>query len=166
MIVQEIVNTLKLLPHPEGGYYKETYRSKGKIVNGSLNEQFTSSRSYATGIYFLLTKNIFSAFHKIKQDEMWHFYDGHPLAVHIIDKYGVYYKQIIGNKFHENQVPQFVVPRGAWFASSVEEDGEYSLVGCTVSPGFDFNDFELADRASLIKEHPNHKNIITKLTKV
>jgi predicted cupin superfamily sugar epimerase len=166
MAIQKIITKLNLLPHPEGGFYKETYRSKGEFSVGSLNEKFSGNRSYCTGIYFLLTKNNFSAFHKIKQDEMWHFYDGDALTVHMIDKDGVYHKQLIGNKFHENQVPQFVVPRGAWFASSVEEDGEYSLVGCTVSPGFDFDDFELADRASLINEHPIHKKIITKLTRI
>jgi len=165
MNIQEIVDKLGLLPHPEGGFYKETYRSEGEITEGSLNENFSSNRSYCTGIYFLLTKDNFSAFHKIKQDEMWHFYDGDPLAVDIIDKEGKYIKQLIGNNFSKNQVPQFVVPKGCWFASSVEDGGEYSLVGCTVSPGFDFDDFQLATRHSLTTTYPKHQQIISKLTR-
>tara|TARA_B100000809_G_C15115090_1_gene522107 strand:- start:1730 stop:2227 length:498 start_codon:yes stop_codon:yes gene_type:complete len=165
MQVQEIVKQLELLPHPEGGYYKETYRSDGQIDQGSLDEQFSGKRSYSTGIYFLLTKNNFSAFHKIKQDEMWHFYKGDPLAVHMIDEQGNYSKQLIGGNLSKDELPQFVVPKGCWFASSVEHHGEYSLVGCTVSPGFDFDDFELADRNSFIEQYPIHQEIITQLTR-
>ena len=165
MNVQEIVEKLNLLPHPEGGFYKETYRSEGQISQGSLNENFSGKRSYCTAIYFLLTKDNFSAFHKIKQDEIWHFYAGSPLAVHIIDKEGNYSKQLIGNNFSKNELPQFVVPKDSWFASCVEDGKEYALVGCTVSPGFDFDDFELANRDLLVKKYPNHKNIITKLTR-
>jgi predicted cupin superfamily sugar epimerase len=165
MNVQEIVEKLNLLPHPEGGFYKETYRSEGQISQGSLNENFSGKRSYCTAIYFLLTKDNFSAFHKIKQDEMWHFYAGSPLTVHMIDKEGNYSKQLIGNNFSKNELPQFVVPKDSWFASCVEDGKEYALVGCTVSPGFDFDDFELANRDLLVKKYPNHKNIITKLTR-
>lgn len=166
MQVEGIVNKLNLLPHPEGGFYKETYRSEGLISEGSLNEKFSGKRSYCTGIYFLLTKDNFSAFHKIKQDEMWHFYDGDPLAVHIIHSDGTYQKQLIGTNFSKGEVPQFVVPAGSWFASCVENGGKYSLVGCTVAPGFDFDDFELAQRDHLTTEFPKHKAIIESLTRL
>lgn len=163
--VENIVKELNLLPHPEGGFYKETYRSTGNIPQSALNE-FSGDRSYCTGIYFLLTSNNFSAFHRIKQDEMWHYYDGSPLYVHIIDKQGIYTRHEVGKDFSKGQKPQLVVPAGAWFASSVKETNTYSLVGCTVAPGFDFEDFELAIREKLISEFPEHKNIITSLTRI
>ena len=159
------IEKLKLTPHPEGGFFRENYRSSESITKANLPERFNSARSFSTSIYFLLAENDFSAFHKIKQDEIWHFYAGSPLAVHIIDKEGNYSKQLIGNNFSKNELPQFVVPKDSWFASCVEDGKEYALVGCTVSPGFDFDDFELANRDLLVKKYPNHKNIITKLTR-
>lgn len=154
------VHHLDLKPHPEGGFFKETYRS-------SIEEEFSGflgKRSLSTGIYFLLEKGNFSAFHRIRSDEMWHFYAGDPLIVHMIDSGGKYHKQLIGPKLDEGQVLQFVVPAGVWFASEVEGRGEYSLVGCTVSPGFDFSDFELADK-NFETKFPKHRNLIQKLVR-
>jgi len=163
--IKQLVEKLELLPHPEGGFYKETYRSKGVIKPESLRNDIEGERNYATGIYFLLISDNFSAFHRIKQDEMWHFYDGSPLIVHIIDQNGKYKAVEIGRNIEKGEVPQYVVPADCWFASSVKESNNYSFVGCTVSPGFDFRDFELADREKLIEEYPAHKEIITKLTR-
>ena len=164
MDYQTIVEQLNMLPHPEGGYYKEEYRSNGIIPQSAL-PQFSGDRSFCTSIYFLLTSDNFSGFHKIKQDEIWHFYSGSPLAVHVIDIDGNYTKHIIGMDIENNQFPQLTVPANCWFASSVESDNGYSFVGCTVAPGFDFNDFKLAEREQLIAEHPQHKEIITTLTR-
>jgi predicted cupin superfamily sugar epimerase len=112
-----------------------------------------------------LTSDAFSAFHRIRQDEIWHFYDGSPIALHTIKQDGVYTKTIIGRDFDLGQVPQFVVPGGSWFAAMVINPDDYSLIGCTVSPGFDFRDFELPSRNDLISKFPQHKEIISKLTR-
>ncbi|MBO6534628.1 MAG: cupin domain-containing protein [Balneolaceae bacterium] len=163
--IEFIVNHLELRPHPEGGFYKESYRSEGSISAEELGKTFNGARNYATGIYFLLTAGNFSAFHRIKQDEMWHFYEGDPLRVHMIDASGNYSYQDIGLDFAQNQRPQIVVPAGVWFASEVVDGGNYSLVGCTVSPGFDFEDFELAKRERLVEDYPMHKQVIEQLTR-
>lgn len=163
--IEELVHKLDLLPHPEGGFYKETYRSDGVIPQKELGDEFSGPRNYCTGIYFLLTEGNFSAFHKINQDEMWHFYEGDPLRVHMIDRTGTYTFQDIGLDLDAGQLPQCTVPAGVWFASEVANAGNYSLVGCTVSPGFDFDDFELPSRSKLIGLFPDHKEIISRLTR-
>jgi uncharacterized protein len=163
--VSHIIQTLGLSPHPEGGYFRETYRSQGETGPECLNGQYPAKRNYATCIYFLLTYGSFSAFHRITQDEIWHFYDGSPLCLHRITAEG-YSKVIIGRNLAEGEVPQFVVPGGTWFAATVINPNGYSLVGCTVSPGFDFADFELAGREDLISKFPQHNGIIMQLTRV
>lgn len=163
--LNSIIKSLSLLPHPEGGYYKETYRSTESIPQSALTNNINGDRNFCTGIYFLLTSDNFSAFHRIKQDEMWHFYSGSALYVHIIDEKGMYTRVEVGMDLENGQQPQFVVPAGCWFASSVKDKDFYSLVGCTVSPGFDFDDFELAERSALINQYPAHESIITALTR-
>ncbi len=161
--IKQFIKTLNLQEHPEGGYFKETYRSEGIISQSALSNEFNGDRNFCTGIYFLLTSDSFSAFHKIKQDEMWHFYEGSPLVVHMIDEQGKYSSQKIGLDLDDNQIPQFVVPKDVWFASEVLEPNSYSFVGCTVSPGFDFEDFELAERSSLVAKFPVCSEIINRL---
>ncbi|MFY0601371.1 MAG: cupin domain-containing protein [Cyclobacteriaceae bacterium] len=163
--IDEIIKKLDLKPHPEGGYYKETYRSKGVINLGSLGKAYGSDRHYSTCIYFLLTSGNFSAFHKIKQDEIWHFYDGAPVELHTISENGDHAKFIIGRDLSSGQIPQLVVPGNAWFASKVLVPNSYSLVGCTVAPGFDFDDFVLASRSELIQQFPTHEKLISTFTK-
>lgn len=163
--IKELVQKFDLLPHPEGGFYKEVYRSEGVIAQSQLGHQFSGDRNYCTSIYFLLTSANFSGFHRIKQDEVWHFYQGSPLQIHVIHPNGNYELHRIGFDLAENLTPQFVVPAGAWFASCVENANDFSLVGCTVAPGFDFDDFELAKKNDLIAKYPQHANIITQLTK-
>jgi predicted cupin superfamily sugar epimerase len=158
------VKFLGMQPHPEGGWYKETYRSQGSISSSALKE-FEGDRSFATGIYFLLTKENFSAFHRIKSDEMWHFYDGDGLTVHEIRPNGNYIQHKLGLDLENGYRPQLVIPAKSWFASEVKDGGNWCLVGCTVSPGFDFQDFELAQRDSLIQEYPPLTKIITRLTR-
>jgi|TARA_R100001460_G_scaffold9453_1_gene22755 hypothetical protein len=110
--IEQLIDLLNLQKHPEGGYFKETYRSEGVIPSEVLKYGIDGDRNYCTGIYFLLTSDNFSAFHRIKQDEMWHYYEGSPLTVHMIDKEGNYSFQKIGSDFKDGQVPQFVVPKG------------------------------------------------------
>lgn len=163
--IEKIINTLNLQPHPEGGYFKETYRSSGEIPEEYLGSEFSGNRNYCTGIYFLLTSDTFSAFHKINQDEMWHFYKGTPLILHIISPEGEYSKVKIGNDIEQDEVPQFTVPAKHWFASEVSNSNGYTLTGCTVSPGFDFRDFEMPKREVLLTMFPQCSEIITKLTR-
>lgn len=163
-LVDQIIRKLDLKPHPEGGFFRETYRSEGVINSDSLDPDYKGERNYSTCIYFLLTSDVFSAFHRIRQDEIWHFYDGSPILIHVITQDGEYSKTVIGRDIDRGEIPQFVVPGGSWFAATVINPNDYSLIGCTVSPGFDFHDFELPTRNALISMFPQHREIITRLT--
>ena len=166
MTVETLVKELHLLPHPEGGYYKETYRSKGKITQACLSPDFKGDRNMATGIYFLIEKGNFSALHKIKSDETWHFYYGDALEVIEINEVGNLTITKIGSNLSKGETFQYTVKANTWFGSRVSEKGSFSLVGCTVYPGFDFNDFELAKRLDLIKQFPQHNQLISELTRL
>jgi predicted cupin superfamily sugar epimerase len=166
-IINQWVDKLQLLPHPEGGFYRENYRSPETIDAASVPERFSGTRSISTAIYFLITAGNFSAFHRIKSDECWHFYTGDPLWVHLInDATGEYSIIELGNDLSGTGVFQAVVPAGYWFASETKAGGSFSLVGCTVAPGFDFADFELAERNQLIAEFPAHTTLIQRLTRI
>jgi hypothetical protein len=160
----DYVEHLDMQTHPEGGWYKETYRSEGAIPSSVLNG-FDGDRSFATGIYFLLTSENFSAFHRIKSDEMWHFYDGDGLTVHEIKPNGEYTEHKLGLNLKNGEQPQLVIGANSWFASEVKKGGTWCLVGCTVSPGFDFQDFELAERNVLRGLFPNWAVLIDRLTR-
>lgn len=160
------VDTLQMLPHPEGGFYKETYRSSMLIDKEALPQNFSGNRNISTAIYFLLQGHHFSAFHRIKSDELWHFYYGQPLHVYVIEPNGNYYLIKLGNNPAAGQLFQAVVPAGSWFASRPAHFGQpnvFSLVGCTVAPGFDFADFEMAKAAELSAIYPQHSAIINEL---
>jgi uncharacterized protein len=163
--IDNLVKILKLEPHPEGGYYKESYRSQGIIGFNDPTSNFSGERNYCTAIYYMLTTDTFSAFHRIKQDEIWHYYDGLPIQIHEIKSNGDYLITTLGREVVKGEQPQFVVPAGSWFGVSIVGDNGYALLGCTVAPGFDYTDFELADRANLISEFPHHAEIITRLTR-
>lgn len=163
--IKELIEKLELQPHPEGGYFKETYRSIGEIDKSNLCPEYDGKRNYSTCIYFLMTSNNFSAFHKVNQDEIWHFYEGSPIRLHVISEDGIYSEYKIGRDFSKGEVPQLVVTGGHWFAAEVQNEDSYSLVGCTVAPGFDFVDFNLPSRADLVSKYPQHKNLITRLTR-
>jgi len=152
----EIINTLGLSPHPEGGYYKETYRSTGIIP--------AIRRNYATAIYYLLSKGDKSHLHRIKQDEIWHFYLGDRLRLCMISPEGEYREIALGQQILSGESLQYVVPAGWWFGATPAEDGTWSLVSCTVAPGFDFADFEMADSAKLIAQFPHLKTFIQEFT--
>ena len=162
--IEEIIKSLDLLPHPEGGYYKETYRSLGNINTNSLDVSYNGKRNYSTCIYFLLTSDGFSAFHKIKQDEIWHFHEGSPIKLHTISEQGIHQEYMIGTDFSKEQKPQLVVKGNHWFAASINEENSYALVSCTVSPGFDFSDFILPSRSELVAKFPQYEKIITNYT--
>lgn len=160
------VEKYDLQPHPEGGFYAETYRAAEEIAAEALPIRFGAGvRSFSTGIYFLLEQGHFSAFHRIKSDEMWHFYAGEALDIFLLDQNTKELKVIrLGNDPEKGETFQAVVPAGSWFASRPAAQSRYALVGCTVSPGFDFTDFEMAERNSLAKEFPPYADLIRELT--
>ena len=162
--VNRWIKELELQPHPEGGWYKEVYRSSEEIIATGLPERFDGARPFSTAIYFLLAGDNFSAFHRIKSDEMWHFYAGDGLTVQIIAPDGQLSAITLGNQPEQGETFQGVVPAGSWFAAEPKGSG-YGLVGCTVSPGFDFVDFEMADRDELQAEFPQHSELIRRLTR-
>jgi uncharacterized protein len=159
------IDKLKLIPHPEGGYFRETYRSELSIAREALPPQFTGSRLVSTAIYFLLEKENFSAFHRLHSDEIWHFYAGSPITVHVIEPDGGYSEILLGSDPDAGEVLQAVVKAGRWFASRVRDSKGFGLVGCTVAPGFDFADFEMGKRSELIKLYPQHRKLIESLTR-
>lgn len=156
------ISKLDLLAHPEGGHYKEVYRSEETIISQALPSRFSGDRSCATSIYYLLKRGEFSKFHRIKSDEIWHFYAGSPMQIIHIDIEGKLVKRQLGIDIENETIPQLLVCAGDWFAA--QSLGDYSLVGCTVSPGFDFADFEIADRKKLISAFPQHQKTIEKFT--
>lgn len=154
------ITKLELQPHPEGGYFKETYRSDEIAIEDVAKLGFNGNRNFCTAIYYLLEGTDFSAFHRIKSDEMWHFYAGSPLIIYMIDGAGNYREITLGNNLQSDEYLQFTVPKNVWFAAKPVEESSFSLIGCTVSPGFNFADFELAQKANFIKQYPDLKEVI------
>jgi predicted cupin superfamily sugar epimerase len=161
MTAEHWIETLGLVPHPEGGWYREVYRSHELIAEDALPERFGGPRVFSTAIYFLLTAGEVSRLHRIRQDELWHFYDGDPLRLHRLDRVGDHHEQLVGRSA---EAPPFaVVPAGDYFGAEVCGEG-FSLVGCTVAPGFDFQDFEMPSRDELYQEFSQHAELIQRLT--
>ena len=159
MNAKDLIKSLQLIPHPEGGFYKETYRSSQTIITGE-----NKNRNINTAIYYLLENADKSHFHRIESDELWFFHQGQPLEIVFIrDEQRA--TIILGNDITKGQVPQARIPAHTWFASKIENAEGYSLVSCTVAPGFDFADFEMADRNDLIQQYPNLKDTIEEFTK-
>ena len=161
-----IIERLRLKPHPEGGWYREVYRSAETMSADALPARYQVQHCYATSIYFLLEGHDFSAFHRIRSDETWHFYMGSPIALYILTPDGNLTEVILGNQIEDEQVLQFTIMRECWFAAKVLIESSFSLVGCTVSPGFEFADFELADRRKLTTHFPAYAHLISILTRV
>lgn len=162
---KQYIDKLQLTAHPEGGYFSEVYKSDEVISGDHLPDRYGTSRSFSTSIYFMLEGNQVSTFHKLKSDELWHFYDGTALDIYIIDAQGSLNKTRLGNNIEAGEVFQTVVKKNTWFGAELINKSSYALIGCTVAPGFDFNDFELANMDDLIKKYPDYKEIILKLTK-
>ena len=158
MKAEEIIEKFKMQKHPEGGAFLETYRSE--LMSDFRG--FEGLRSCSTGIYFLLQKGEYSALHQIKSDEMWHFYLGDPLEIIEIDRNGKLYRNVLGKDILGDQQVQYTVKAGHIFGS--RPLGKFSLVGCTVSPGFDFKDFLMPTREELIQKYPQFEKLIIDLT--
>ncbi|MBS1915526.1 MAG: cupin domain-containing protein [Bacteroidetes bacterium] len=160
------IEKLQLQKHIEGGSFREVYRSSLILEKNNLPDTFNGSRNSSTSIYFLLEYGQFSALHRIASDELWHFYYGDALTVYEIDAItGELLTKTLGSNIENGEVFQVAVKAGNWFGAAITNGGGYALVGCTVSPGFDFADFELAQRAELIEQYPQHAVVISSLTR-
>uniref|UniRef100_UPI00321744D6 cupin domain-containing protein n=1 Tax=uncultured Draconibacterium sp. TaxID=1573823 RepID=UPI00321744D6 len=156
------IEKLELLKHPEGGWFKEVYRSAETAKKETLSADFSGDRNFSTSIYYLLEGNQFSAFHRIKSDELWHFYTGSSgVEILWIDN-GELRKEKLGADIENDEQFQVTVSKNKWFAARLLNKNGFALVGCTVSPGFHFEDFELADK-SLPEEFPTLKDEISEL---
>lgn len=157
------IEKLNLTVHPEGGCFRETYRSKMVIQPNASFSRINEPRNVSTSIYFLLKADTFSAFHRIASDELWHFYEGYSLTVYEIRQTGELIAHKLGRNLEEGEQFQTMIQAGSWFASRCETENGFSLVGCTVAPGFEFNDFELAKKQELLSKYPQHSGIINEL---
>ena len=158
------IEQLQLNRHPEGGYFREIYRSNEFVNKKSLPNRYSSFRSFYTSIYFLLESHEFSAFHRLKSDEIWHFYTGSPITILAISPAGSLSESLLGNEPKNGERLQLLIPKGYWFSALIRKPNSFALAGCSVAPGFDFDDFELGARAELVKRFPQHKEILEKYT--
>lgn len=159
-----LIEKLELTPHPEGGYFRETFAASEHINTDNLKRDYSGPRRAYTSIYFLLKSDQISRLHRLKSDELWNYHAGSSLTIHVIDTHGGYVRKKLGPNLDQGESFQQIVKAGCWFGATVDEDDRYSLAGCYVSPGFDFNDFELARRSGLLEKYPEHSSIINKLT--
>ena len=161
---EDIINKLNLQPHPEGGYFRETFRSALSVQHPGLPASQHAARSAGTSIYFLFSSPDFSAFHRVATDETWHVYDGDPLELHLIHSDGRYELRLLTADLTRGE-PQTTVPAGCWQAARIAAGGAWALGGCTVAPGFDFADFEMPPAVVIVSEHPQHSALIYELTR-
>lgn len=147
------IEKLQLQPHPEGGYFKEIYRSDETLPQSALPDRYNTKRTFATSIYFLLEKEQVSHFHRITSDEIWHFYDGCSLTIHQITEEGALKEFKLGLDYDNGESPQVMMEKNCWFAAEINDKSSFTLIGCTVAPGFEFSDFELAKRDELLETY-------------
>ncbi len=165
MKASELAEKLRLEPHPEGGFFREVYRSQDHIPAEALPERYPEKKSFCTSIYYLITADAFSAMHRLKSDEILHFYAGAPALVFMIFPDGTSRELELSNNISGGALPQIIVPGNVWFGIRVKGSGEYTLTGTTVTPGFDFDDFELAERKELTLAYPQHSQEIKQFTR-
>ena len=166
----ELKSLLKLEPHPrEGGWFRQTWRSTEMIPANSLPERYVAARdrgrATGTAIYYLLEPDTFSEMHCLQSDEVFHFYLGDPVEMLQLFPDGTGRKVILGGDLTAGQHVQTVVPQGVWQGSRLVSDGKFALLGCTVSPGFEYEDYESGNRADLNRTWPNWTEAIAKLTR-
>ena len=157
------IDALELRRHPEGGWYREVYRADETVAQPALPHRFTGDRCFSTAIYYLLQDTDVSVLHRLRQDEIWHFFDGSGLTLHIIDAAGHYSTVSLGRHPEAGEQLMAVVSAGCLFGATVDDAG-FALAGCTVAPGFEFEDFEMPSRRTLLERYPRHQAIIERLT--
>jgi predicted cupin superfamily sugar epimerase len=162
---EELIALLKLEPHPrEGGFFRETYRSEEVMPSSALPPRYRGARSVNTAIYYLLTPKSVSALHRLASDEIFHFYLGDPVRMLQLFSDGRGREMVLGPDLARGQSPQVVVPRGVWQGSLLEPGGALALLGCTVAPGFEYVDYESAERGALVERYPAFAGLIERLT--
>jgi predicted cupin superfamily sugar epimerase len=161
----EWIEALGLTRHPEGGWFRETYRAAEGVAREHLPARFTGPRAFATSIYYLLEEGDLSALHRIRQDEAWYFHEGGPLEIQLISPDGKADLLRLGRNPGAGESPQAVAPAGWLFGARVVRGGLYTLCGCSVSPGFDFEDFELPSRQEVLAAYPHLAEVVTKFTR-
>lgn len=159
------IDRLSLQPHPEGGYFREIYRSSECVDRTALPARFQGARAFSTSIYFLLKGDQISTLHRIQSDEIWHFYCGSALTLYILHSNGQLETQKLGPDPDKDESWQIVVPAGCWFGADVVAQDSFTLMGCTVAPGFDFADFAMGQRHELLAQYPQWREIIMRLTR-
>ncbi len=165
MEFEKLIEMLDLKPHPEGGYFKEVYRSLDIVNQNCLPRKYKTDtkpiRNFCTSIYYLLARTDVSVFHRLKSDEIWHFYKGSPVRLHILDEQNNNYS------YYDLGIHsfQYTIYANLWFSAEVLDKNSYSLLGCTVSPGFEFEDFQIAKREYLLEKFPLNIEIINRFTK-
>lgn len=157
------IEKLDMIPHQEGGFFKEIEASDDYIPVNATEADTRKTRKLWTSIYFLLRDGEVSNFHRLKSDEMWYYHAGSSLTIYMISPEGELITRDLGLDLDRGECPQVLVPRGYIFGSAMNKEG-FALVGCMVSPGFDFEDFELLNREELLKSYPHHTEIIRKLS--
>lgn len=164
MTPEELIRELRLQPLPgEGGFYVETYRAGKSLPASSLQPDYPSPRALATAIYYLLTPETFSAMHRLPGDELYHFYLGDPVEMLQLKPDGTGERIVIGNDLRSGMRPQVLVPGGVWQGSRLVEGGRFALLGTTMAPGFDFQDYTPGFRDPLAKEYPVFRQLIQAL---
>jgi len=164
---QEIIEKLNLKPLPlEGGFFRQTYKSDDDGIPAKrFGIESDSIRKISTAIYYLVTPDNFSALHRVKSDEIFHFYCGDPVELIQLDQGGSVSYHAFGSDITAGQYPQLVVPKGVWQGLKIVNGGDWALMGTTVAPGFEYEDFELGDRVDLISKFPQHRDAIIKFTR-
>ncbi|MCA9394263.1 MAG: cupin domain-containing protein [Candidatus Omnitrophica bacterium] len=166
MNLKRLIQSLGLEPHPvEGGFFRETYRSRGKIPAAALAGEYKGERNHSTAIYYLLTPDTFSEMHCLPTDEVFHFYLGDAVEMLQLYPAGESRRVVLGPDVFNGQQVQAVVPAGIWQGCRLRSGGGFALLGCTVAPGFDFRDYRRGVREDLLKEFPGERDLIIQLTK-
>ena len=159
------ITKLALQPHPEGGYFREIYRATEQIAAAALPTRYQGPRAISTSIYFLLAGAQISTLHRLASDEQWHFYDGSPLLLALIAPDGTSKEVRLGRCATASEQFQAVIPAGTSMGARLASHRGYALIGCTVAPGFEFQDFAAGRRSELLKRFPRHRKLITALTR-
>lgn len=158
------IDALGLAPHPEGGFFRETWRAGEAVQRAGLPARFGAPRALGTAIVYLLREGDHSRLHRLHADEVWHLYDGGPLHLHVLDGAAGYRRLVLGRDVTRGESPQCVVPHGAWFGAEPAAGARFVLAGCTVTPGFEYEDFELGERDALLAAFPAHRALVERLT--
>jgi uncharacterized protein len=162
-MLNRLIRQLNLQPHPEGGLYRQTYRSEERILRSGADQTRVERRA-STAIYYMLRDSDYSAWHRIDADELWHFHLGDPLFIHVLDQHGGLSTHVLSNPLEQpDGAFQVLVPAGHWFAAERTGPRGFSLAGCTVAPGFEFETFELAEVAQLQQYYPQHQAVLQRL---